>query len=108
MRSLLLILGLALTGCATTSPPPETAERPFGLQYDPSASAALAFDPPIAMNVVMPDFSRDGRAMEAFAGYEQQITTFGYTHQRDEVRVQGAYGYFDRQAYTDRTSVITR
>ena len=108
MRSLLLILGLALTGCVSSAPPAETAERPFGLAYDPSAAAALAFDPPLAMNVPMPDFSRDGRALEAFAGYEDQVTTFSYTHQRDEIQVRGEFGDFTRRAYTDRSSVTTR
>ena len=114
MRSVLLILGLALTagattGCATQSPAQsEIVQRPFGLPYEPSASAALAFEPPIAMNVPLPSFARDGRALEAFAGYEEPVTTFSYTHQRDEIEVRGEFGDFTRRAYTDRVSVMTR
>ncbi len=109
MRRIVMILGLALAGCAATKPA-DQADRPerSGPPYTPAAAAALAFDPPLAMGLPLPDFSRDGRAPEAFAGYEDQITTYSYTRQRDEIRVRTDFGELDRRAYTDRVSITTR
>ena len=108
-----MILGLASTaltvGCASTGT--NVADRPVpasALVYLPTTASALAFDPPATIGRPQPSFSRDGRALEAFAGYEDQVTTYSYTHQRDEIRVQTDSGQLDRRAYTDRTSVTTR
>ena len=105
----IVVLALAAAGCSTSSDP--QVERPVPTNayvYAPSASAALAFDPPIIIGQAMPSFGRDGRSPEAFAGYEEQVTTYSYTHQRDEIRVQNDHGSLNRRAYTDRTSVTTR
>lgn len=108
-----MILGLAsiaATGCASSDPsasatPPAPAAA---YVYDSNAAAALAFDPPQALGRPMPSFDRDGRAMAAFAGYEQAVTTLSHTHQRDEIRVRTDSGVLERRAYTDRTSITTR
>ena len=74
--------------------------------YHPVSAAALAFDPPIALAQPLADTSRDGRSPSAFMGYEDAVTTYSASYQRDEIR--GFRGDFDRQANTYRTSVTTR
>ena len=99
-----------LGGCATNPndkrPDPDALDAPRA--YAPRAAAALAFDPPAALAGPAVPLDREGRAIEAFAGYEQQVTTYSYVHQRDEIRQIGPYGQLERQAYTDRLSVTTR
>jgi PBP1b-binding outer membrane lipoprotein LpoB len=117
MKSPLLIPSLIATaflagGCASSNSSRaksyEKNNEQLTRSYEPVGAAALAFDPPIASAQPLPTFDRTGRAAEAFAGYEDQVTVFSYTHQRDEIRVSGDYGRLDRRAYTDRTSVIRR
>lgn len=112
LLSSLTTLALIAGGCATSNQQAKVQERvdqPEGRVYQPAGSAALAFDPPIAFaDGPQPTFDRTGRAPEAFAGYEDQVTTYSYTHQRDEIRVFNDAGRLERRAYTDRTSVVRR
>ena len=110
MNAARLLLVAAMTacvaGCAATSP--ENQRPQTDALYAPRTAAALAFDPPVALASPAVPLDRDGRAVEAFAGYEQQITTYSYVHQRDEIQHYSRDGQLDRAAYTDRVSVTTR
>lgn len=108
MKSLLLIISLTTAGCASTTTSDEKTMSASAPVYQPASSAALAFDPPIAMAQPLPSFDRAGRAPEAFVGYEEATTTTAYTHQRDEIRVYSDYGRLERRAYYDRTSITRR
>ncbi|MGC4031453.1 MAG: hypothetical protein QM754_06915 [Tepidisphaeraceae bacterium] len=100
------MLAVVSVGCASHSDKPEAAQLPR--EYQPSSASALAFEPPVAIGQPMPSFDRDGRSIAAFAGYEEQVTTYSYTHQRDEIRVYNDFGSLERRAFSDRTTINTR
>lgn len=102
------LFAVATVGCAGSSDKTNVAEVPPVREYEPSSASALAFDPPLAMGQPLPSFDRDGRSVAAFAGYEEQVTTFSYTHQRDEIRVYNDFGSLERRAFSDRTTINTR
>ncbi|MGN6506257.1 MAG: hypothetical protein ACTHM6_11910 [Tepidisphaeraceae bacterium] len=94
------------SGCASQPSADSSANAVPQHEYRPVAAAALAFDPPIASQTPAPDLSREGRSLAAFAGYEQSVTSFSYVHQRDDQRFDN--GRFQRTAYSDTTSVLSR
>jgi hypothetical protein len=76
-----IILIAALAGCA--SQPASVAPSQQVQTYQPSCSAALAFDPPVISGMPRLDLSRDGRGTAAFAGFQQESTTY-YFLQTDD------------------------
>ncbi|HVT90068.1 MAG TPA: hypothetical protein VHD56_14540 [Tepidisphaeraceae bacterium] len=85
MRRLAIIFMLACVGGCATSAHKQMAERPLP-QYAPAAASALAFDPPVIAGQPVVDTSREGRATEAFAGYESLTETFFYLRTDDDQR----------------------
>ncbi len=84
---LISIFALTLAGCASHQPSavsdhPLTdsqgsisASQP---RYSPSPAAVLAFDPPALAGSPRLDLSREDRGPAAFAGFEDESTTFFY------------------------------
>jgi hypothetical protein len=106
MRTTVLILAAALTGCASQSTPAPRAEAtlvPRALPTAPSA-VALAFTPPIAADLDDLGLDRDGRQTVAYAGYERQVVSTTYTRQDDRQRsIRGGYD----QSFFERRSIST-
>jgi hypothetical protein len=92
------------TGSTTDSSANAAAALPMRI---PRTAAALAFTPGLAQGVPLELLSRQGRAPQAFAGYEQERVEYYYLYQRDQQVDQDRNG-LDRQAYTTRLSVTTR
>lgn len=115
MRCLVLIFaGMLLTGCAGRA---RTSERVHaqpeatltGYSYEPSSAAALAFDPPVVANAVMPNLSRDGRETTAYVGFDSVITTHFYLRTDDRQVIYGDdSGRYERRAISERFGVSYR
>ena len=73
----------------------------------PRTAAALVFEPALVHGVPLASLSRQGRAPEAFVGYEQQQTEYYTVVQRDQQVDQDRNG-LDRRAYTTRSSITGR
>jgi hypothetical protein len=97
-----LILGLGLmTGCESVPQTP-LVRSTFVEQYEPSPSAALVFDPPMTRYAPVSSFSREGRSVSAFYGYEQPGVDIYSLYQRDSQRGEGYPDYFDRTTRSGR------
>jgi hypothetical protein len=110
---LLAGLGLAQVGCAgnpggATTPPPAVAQQ--ASVYDGAVAASLVYTPPIVAHGDQPEFSRDGRAAAAYAGFDDVITTYYYLYQDDRQLKYGGQNHdrFERQAITQRVGVSYR
>jgi hypothetical protein len=111
----LIVLGIAQVGCA--SKPVASAPAPVAQHasaYDGAVAASLVFSPPVASMGEQQDFSREGRAPTAYAGFEE-VTTFYYLYQDDHQQRWGGgrWGggnndHFERQAITQRVGVSYR
>jgi hypothetical protein len=84
-------------------------------------AAALVFTPPVVRQEQPLDLSREGRATEAFVGYEQGIVEYHYVRTDDRQRSGdgwgrswgggpfGGYGdRYERRAVTERVGVRHR
>ena len=76
-----VILIAALAGCSSQTA--NVAPSQQAQIYQPGCSAALAFDPPVISGMPRLDLSRDGRGTAAFAGFQQESTTY-YFLQTDD------------------------
>ena len=87
--------------------------------YDDAVAAALVYDPPVVANSPRIEISREGRAPEAFAGYEELTATYYYLRVDDRQLNYGGGGTggsgqhinndrFERQAITERVGVSYR
>ena len=93
-----------LVGCASQKQT-STASQ---VSVPPSRSAsALAFDPPIALNSVAPDLSRDARGQAALVGFEEPSTStydvFTYNRQSSDYS-----DYYDQEAVSERVGTTHR
>jgi hypothetical protein len=119
-----ILLGfMTVSGCA--SKPPQSVVivnssatvEPARI-YDDAVAAALVYDPPVVANSPRIEISREGRAPEAFAGYEELTTTYYYLRVDDRQLNYGGGGAsggqhinndrFERQAITERVGVSYR
>jgi len=107
---ILALLYIAV-GCAAkkaVQPPPTTAEAPATQPvYEESASAALVFQPPIAMGEPQLALSREGREIEAFMGFDQTSTTYHYVRFDDRQSDDFEDGY-ERRSVTVQVGVSQR
>jgi hypothetical protein len=104
---LLSIIGI---GCASKQAQPPVATAPPAPIYDQAVAAALVFDPPVLADSPQIDFSREGRAQSAYAGFEELTTTFYYLQVDDRQQSFGGsrHDRFERQAITQRVGVSYR
>jgi hypothetical protein len=99
-------------GCASRQAQPVAVDPPAPI-YDQAVAAALIFDPPVLADSPQIDFSREGRAQTAYAGFEELTTTFYYLRVDDRQLNYGGSGQhnndrFERQAITQRVGVSYR
>jgi hypothetical protein len=115
MTRLTPILALTLMiGCATRQPVVATRQHAEPA-YARSASA-LCFDPPVARYApvaryeVPLDLSRDGREAAAFAGYQQQLTTFysSFTDDRQSTGYYNGLNSYNRRTLSLEVGTMTR
>jgi hypothetical protein len=104
------LLGFMGIGCASKQAQPPVAIAPPAPIYDQAVAAALIFDPPVLANSPQINFSREGRAQTAYAGYEELTTTFYYLLVDDRQQSFGGskHDRFERQAITQRVGVSYR
>lgn len=105
-RFCLLIIGLALAGCASSSQAPRAsvpALQSVALNNPPAA--ALAFAPPITMGEPALDLSRAGREPEAFLGFSQG-TTDTYDVFQDDVQYTDPWTGGYRESFTERSGMM--
>ena len=72
-----------------------------------NASAALVFDPPIALNQAPLDLSRSTRGEAAFAGFQEVTTTYSDVR-TDDRQTTDSTDRFVREGYSDQVSVMSR
>jgi hypothetical protein len=72
-----------------------------------SASAALAFDPPIAMNVPPLDLSRESHGEAAFAGFEDTTTTL-FDIRTDDRQTTDFSARFEREGFSEKIGSVRR
>ena len=110
---LLAGLGLAQVGCAgngsgASVAPPAVAQQ--ASVYEGAVAASLVYSPPVVAYGEQPEFSREGRAASAYAGFDDVITTYYYLYQDDRQLKYGGLNRdrFERQAITQRVGVSYR
>jgi hypothetical protein len=99
-----------VAGCASKPAHPAATAQPAHI-YDDAVAAALVYDPPVIANSPRIEISRQGRAPEAFAGFEDITTTFYYLRVDDRQLTNGGShnnDRFERQAITERVGVSYR
>ncbi len=96
-----------MIGCASSTP--SATNRPIStlpVSASPTA-AALAFDPPLALNAATPDLSRDARGGAALVGFEEPSTStydvFTYNRQSSDLA-----DYYDQEAVSERVGTTHR
>ncbi len=106
------VVAVCLGGCAQT--PVEPADRTVQAiaparahSYEEKPSAALAFVPPIAAYAPALDLSRDGRAPEAFVGFDTLSTSFFYDR-TDDRQTNDNSGHYLRRTVIERVGVSYR
>ena len=113
---MLTIIGFILTGCAAQPPQPPVAQVPPTIAstvYDGAVAASLIYNPPVSADIPRLQVDREGRQMSAYAGFEDQITTFYYLRVDDYQRSDGHHHHgnsdrFEREAITERVGVSYR
>jgi hypothetical protein len=110
---LILFTCLAAPGCASKSGPQALANAPLAQasdDYDHAIAASLVFEPPIVASQPKFEFSRAGRAPEAYAGFEEIISTYYYLRVDDrQLDYNGqSHDRFERRAITTRVGVVHR
>jgi hypothetical protein len=78
--------------------------------YDDAIAASLVFAPPVVAAERPMQFSRQGRQPEAFAGFEEIISTYYYLRVDDrQLDYNGAsHDRFERRAISTRLGVTYR
>ena len=94
MRFLLLILAVALLGGCSSKHLPQTLHTPH--LYSDSASASLAFSPPIAQNEPPVVLSRDQRQPGVFIGFDDVSASYFYIRTDDRMTNDGTDHYVRR------------
>ena len=107
-----ILVAFFAAGC-TTSRGQQVPAQPIAQSastYDDAVAASLVFEPPIVASQPRIDFSRDGRAAEAFAGFEEIISTYYYLRVDDRQLDYNGHSHdrFERRAITTRVGVIHR
>ena len=97
----LLIAAALLAGCAS-APRPVTSSGD-----DKPSSAALVFDPPVAMYDPPLDLSRNNRGEAAFVGFEDTSTTY-FDIYTDDRQTTDLTDRFVREGYSDKSGAIHR
>lgn len=116
-----ILLAVGFTGCASKPPavPASVAQGSESVYDRASVAGALLYDPPLVASAPRIEISRAGRAPEAYAGYEELITTYYHLYQDDrQLNYGGGFGgglsagrnhdRFERQAITERVGVSYR
>ena len=98
MRSFLVILSLALIGGCSSRNMPQTLHTPLRTPhlYSDSASASLAFAPPIAQNELPVILPRDQRQPGVFIGFEDVSASYFYIRTDDRMTNDGTDHYVRR------------
>ena len=105
MRSLLLILSLALlSGCAGKNMP-QALRAPHS--YDENTASSLAFSPPIAQNEPPVLLPRDQRQPGVFIGFEEVSASYFYIRTDDRMTNDGTDHYV-RRAIIEKIGVSYR
>src|SRR4051794_6990600 len=94
MRSILLILAIALLGGCSSRSMPQTLHRPH--LYGDSACASLAFSPPIAQNEPPINLAREQRQPGVFIGFEDVSASYFYIRTDDRMTNDGTDHYVRR------------
>jgi len=105
MRTALLALSLALLGGCTNKSMPQTLHSPH--RYYDSASASLAFSPPIAQNEPPITLPRDQRQPGVFIGFEDVSASYFYIRTDDQMTNDGTDHYV-RRAIIEKIGVTYR
>ena len=105
-------MALFAAGC-TSSRVEQVLAQPIAQSattYDDAVAASLVFEPPIVASQPRIDFTRDGRAPQAFAGFEEIISTYYYLRVDDRQLDYNGHSHdrFERRAITTRVGVIHR
>jgi hypothetical protein len=97
----LFIAAALLAGCASSTHPVMSNGN------DKPSSAALVFDPPVAMYDRPLDLSRNNRGEAAYAGFEDTTTTYFYIH-TDDRQTTDLSDRFVREGYSDKVGSVHR
>jgi hypothetical protein len=112
----MLMMLVLIAGCATEPPQAEVAVEPV---YDDAVAASLVYEPAVTLSSPRVEVAREGRANEAYAGFEDVISTF-YWLRVDDRQVDyganrtrsGARGWsgdrYERRAISTRVGVTHR
>jgi hypothetical protein len=111
----IIILGLCLGGCGTQPAPVASEQLSDNARYGRNNAGALAFDPPVLAGQSQLDLSREGRQPQAFAGFEDSVTTYyditTYDSQNSGPTWNGSgWGggdQYQRNAYMEKVGVNT-
>lgn len=107
---LLLLMACGWGGCAAhraSSSSPPVAEDQSGSSSSSVAAAALVFSPPVTAGEPELALSRQGRATEAFVGFDQLTTSYHYVRFDDRQSDDFRDGYL-RHSVTVQTGVSRR
>jgi hypothetical protein len=105
-----IIIGILLSGCAAQKHPSADASKPQPLappRYLPAASGSLVFDPPVTLGEPPLQLSREGRAPDAFVGYESTTATYFYLRV-DDRQTSDAGNRYERRAISTKVGVTYR
>jgi hypothetical protein len=104
----IIIVSVALTGCAAHQPAVSADQQLQQAAYAPSGAAALAFDPPVLAGTTRMDLSRDGRDVGAFVGYQDSTTIISDLHLDDLQTGNPSSDRYQREAASDTITSNTR
>jgi hypothetical protein len=104
MRAILILISATLLAGCVSEPPATMSKSNPNLA---TATAALAFDPPIAMNEPALDLSRSTHGEAAFAGFENTTTTFFDVH-TDDRQTTDLSNRFVREGYSEQVGSVSR
>lgn len=101
------IAAMLLVGCAQQRVKPAEPQATLQPMYEPSAAGALVFDAPVTQGQPPLQLSREGRATDAFAGYESTTATYFYVRSDDRFTSDHS-NRFERRAISTRVGVSYR
>jgi hypothetical protein len=107
-----IIIGFMLVGCAAQRQPSNNRYEAIPTSaYLPATSTPLVFDPPVTLGQAPLELSRDGRAVDAFVGYESVTATYFYLRtddrQMDNSNLHNNDRY-ERRAVSEKVGVTYR
>ena len=102
-----IIIAILLGGCAAQKHPAQTPPQAPARTYQPAASGSLVFDPPVTLGEPPVELSRDGRAPDAFVGYESQTATYTYLR-LDDRQTNDSSSRYERRAISTKVGVTYR